>query len=334
MEKGKWNKSKILLDILPKVALSAVIWLCVGLFLVVVGKGLDLGKKEELILLQEQGDAQSLGALIQTNQGNLIVVDGGWESDGEYLAGRIQEYGGRVSAWLLTHPHSDHVGALLHILQNKKDEIQIDHIYYSFAGPSWYQTSAPEDPGMAGSLLDEFKKLPEGVADGSIRGGTRIQADNITIDVLNDRYEMKEDPVNNSTVVYRVNVNGKRILFLGDMGEAGGRKLLEEKGAKELKADIVQMAHHGQNGVGKEVYQAIAPDICLWPTPEWLWNNDSGQGPGSGPWKTWETRRWMRELGVKQNLCTKDGEIRLNLKMQPDLLLLMCHFPAGIRLLT
>ncbi len=38
------------------------------------------------------------------------------------------------------------------------------------------------------------------------------------------------------------------------------------------------MAHHGQAGATKQLYEAIAPKICLWPTPEWLWNNDAGNG--------------------------------------------------------
>lgn len=34
-----------------------------------------------------------------------------------------------------------------------------------------------------------------------------------------------------------------------------------------LKCDIVQVAHHGQNGVGYEVYKALRPSVALWPTP-------------------------------------------------------------------
>ena len=124
---------------------------------------------------------------------------------------------------------------------------------------------------------------------------------------------MKNDPVNNSDIVYQAVINGKKLLFLGDLGYEGGKRLLKECGEETLKSDIVQMAHHGQNGVGKEVYMAVSPDICLWPTPEWLWNNDSGDGPGSGLWKTLEVRGWMEELGVKDNYCTKDGNILLAL---------------------
>ena len=79
---------------------------------------------------------------------------------------------------------------------------------------------------------------------------------------------------------------------------AGGKKLLACCPAEKLRQDVVQMAHHGQNGVDKEFYAHIMPKVCLYCTPDWLWENDNGGGRNSGPWKTLETRRWMEELGA------------------------------------
>lgn len=50
------------------------------------------------------------------------------------------------------------------------------------------------------------------------------------------------------------------------------------------------------------------------PTPDWLWDNDSGAGKGSGPWKTLETRSWMEELGVREHIVAKDGLGKLILR--------------------
>ena len=74
------------------------------------------------------------------------------------------------------------------------------------------------------------------------------------------------------------------------------------------------MSHHGQSGATKELYKEISPKICLWPSPDWLWNNDSGAGENSGPWKTLETRKWMEELGVTKNYIEKDGDITIKIK--------------------
>ena len=57
----------------------------------------------------------------------------------------------------------------------------------------------------------------------------------------------------------------------------------------------------------KEFYEYIRPQRCLWPTPEWLWNNDKGNGFNTGPFQTIHTREWMRELGVTEHIVGKDG---------------------------
>ncbi len=105
-----------------------------------------------------------------------------------------------------------------------------------------------------------------------------------------------------------LDINGRKALFLGDMSAEAGKQLIAENAAESVKCDIVQMAHHGQDGVGLEVYKVLQPEICLWCAPEWLWNNDSGSGLDTGNWKTLETRRWMAQLGVPYHLCIKDGD--------------------------
>ena len=67
------------------------------------------------------------------------------------------------------------------------------------------------------------------------------------------------------------------------------------------------MAHHGQTGVSEEFYKTVSPNYCLWPTAGWLWENDSGNGPNSGPWKTLAVRAWMEKLHIEKHYVAKDG---------------------------
>ena len=97
------------------------------------------------------------------------------------------------------------------------------------------------------------------------------------------------------------------MIFLGDLGYEGGEQLLEQTDRELLRADMVQLAHHGQDGVGREVYDAIGADYCFWCTPEWLWNNDNGLGYDTHCWKTIVTRGWMSDIGVKWHYISKDG---------------------------
>lgn len=254
-----------------------------------------------ITMLNSQTDSQILSIIVETSQGSLIVVDGGLGDDGDYLLSQIQARGGHVSAWLLTHPHGDHAGALYKILQDGAQGITIDKIYYAMGDADWYRVHDPDEQTMAISLLGTFEGLPQDVLH-QVSRNEFFEVDDVIIQVMNDRYELAEDTGNNAGIVYKMLINGKMVLFLGDLGEAAGKRLLADCGAEQLKADIVQMAHHGQNGVGEEVYQAINPDICLWPTPQWMWEHDGSK------WKILETKSWMAKLGDLKHYVMKDGD--------------------------
>lgn len=269
----------------------------------------------ELWMLGSATGAQNLSIVIRSPHGKLIVVDGGWEADADKLSSLILQQGGEVSAWLITHPHEDHVGALYAILNDASRKIKIDKIYCSLATPDWYRQVSPTGAGIADQLLNAFTKLPVGTVKNNIGRGTEIDIDDVHIRVLNNRGTYINNGVNNSSLVYKMNVSGQSILILGDLAYDGGKDLIKTCTAAELKSDIVQMAHHGQQGVDQDAYALIAPTTCLWPTPAWLWNNDNGGGVGSGPWGTLTTRAWMDALGVKDNRSLKDGDVHMYLGM-------------------
>ena len=273
------------------------------------------GSVGELWMLGSTTGAQNLSIVIKSPHGKLIVIDGGWEADADKLSSLILQQGGKVDAWLITHPHEDHVGALCAILNDTGRKIKIDKIYCSLATPDWYRQVSPTGAGIADQLLDAFTKLPVGTVTNNIGRGTEINIDDANIRVLNNRGVYTYNGVNNSSMVYKIRVSGQSILILGDLAYDGGKDLIKTCTAAELKSDIVQMAHHGQQGVDQDVYALIAPTTCFWPSPAWLWNNDNGGGVGSGPWGTLTTRTWMDALGVKDNCSLKDGDVHMYLGM-------------------
>lgn len=269
----------------------------------------------ELWMLASTTGAQNLSIVIKSPHGKLIVIDGGWEADADKLSSLILQQVGKVDAWLITHPHEDHVGALCAILNDGARKIKIDKIYCSLATPDWYRQVSPTGAGIADQLLNAFTKLPVGTVTNNIGRGTEINIDDVNIRVLNNRGVYNYNGVNNSSMVYKIRVSGQSILILGDLAYDGGKDLIKTCTAAELKSDIVQMAHHGQQGVDQDAYELIAPTTCLWPTPAWLWNNDNGGGVGSGPWGTLTTRAWMDALRVKDNRSLKDGDVHMYLGM-------------------
>lgn len=272
-----------------------------------IGPGSKLFDGGSLSLLADYDKRQMLSMILQDKNGTLVVIDGGWDIDAAHLTEVLKARGGHVSGWFITHPHSDHVGALIQILNNPDSQITIDNIYSSLADKSWYETVEPGRSDLVNSLFTALAALPAQKLH-TVKKGEEIQLGQIKAKVLNNPYLLNVTAVNNSCVVYKFFLNNVSILVLGDMGPDGGQLLMAESTPEDLKSDIVQMAHHGQYGVGREVYSLINPQIALWPCPIWLWNNDNGGGIGSGDWKTLETRQWMEELGVKVNYCIKDGD--------------------------
>lgn len=265
-----------------------------------------------LTMLAPQTDGQNMSFLLQTNQGEVIVIDGGLDQDADHLVETIQGMGGRVSAWLITHPHSDHVGALTNILNRNPVPVQIDQIYCYFLTREQYEKG--DHMGRMSdydNLMAAFSRFPAEKLHMQLTRGQKITVDNAEITVMNEPLYTDYNTFNNSSIAYRIDINGKRLMFLGDMGWEPGTRLIRMWDYKELKSDVVQMAHHGQDGAEENLYQVLHPEICFWPTPAWLWDNMKDGVAGAGSYKTMKTRSWMERMGVARNYVAKDGDLVL-----------------------
>jgi len=213
-----------------------------------------------------------------------------------------------IACWFITHAHDDHLGALLYILENAPDVLKIDRIFWDLPPVEWLRGV---DSGSA-DYTSRFMKAVEkaGIPVTRLQKGDVLDV-GLRVEILHDaRNYMRcsdEYSINDTSVCMRVSFPWRDVLFLGDIGPTAGDELLAECPGK-LPCGVVQMAHHGQRGAKRSFYEAVGPEICLWTAPDWLWENDSGGGRGSGPWKTLETRGWMDDLGVKQNYACAAGD--------------------------
>lgn len=261
--------------------------------------------------LPEQTHSQMMSYVLQTGSGTVIVIDGGTKGDAPYLRGFLKNLGGKVEAWVLTHPHSDHCHAMAEILSNP-DGISVKRLYASLPPDEWLRAHEPDSARDAAAVREAARSA--GLAFNQMVPGQLLVFDGVRVEVLGVRNEeIRANAINNSSVVLRASDARKSVLFTGDLGPEGGEKLLKSRFAPRLRADYVQMAHHGQNGVTEEFYRAVKPSYCLWTTPTWLWNNDRGQGPGTGPWRTLEVRGWMEKHPIKKHYVTSiDGLVRID----------------------
>lgn len=271
-------------------------------------------RQEDFSLWQLQFDFEvQMGYIIKTDDGAITVVDGGLSIATQKVTEYLKQLGGCVNTWVVTHPHLDHIGVLNEIIDRK--EIEIDRILHSKLNEDWVARYEPVNRQLVSDynqkitdsgipVIDVKKGEAYPIGDGVDLKILAVKNDSITVNAIN-----------NSSTVLKIESKSKSVLFLGDLGIEGGKKLLQEVDNKELKADYVQMAHHGQNGVGLDFYKAVDADYALWPTPKWLWENRApDQGPGTGNYQTPMVRLWTEnELGIKKNyVAGLEGNLQID----------------------
>lgn len=255
-------------------------------------------------LLGNASDTQMLGCVIKTEQ-KTIVIDGGTWEDGKQLADFLKENANsHVDAWFFTHPHFDHIGCFANIRKNELS-ITVDGLYYHFPDLS-DEVYAAQARGEDAILWEDEKHWKTQYCTHKVLAGECFDFDNVKISVLRT-FNPDITGINDSSAVYRIEGERRSILILGDLAVDGGIDTMNQCHRELLQADYTQMAHHGQNGVSREFYVYIKPKRCIWAAPEWLWNNDLGDGFDTAHYKTVRTREWMEDLGVTEHIVEKDG---------------------------
>lgn len=285
-------------------------------------------KNSETVLYQlTETSEYMMSFVLVTREDNVIVIDGGRPLDmpllKEYIAGR------HIAAWILTHAHSDHMSGLVDEFEkNGGADFDIGTIYYNFPPLSWLDNRNVPDYRYFKEEVEEMipaflAVLPQfELKTHIVRQGESVQVDEVKIDFLYTWHEgLYANPMNDSSLVFKVTAPNKTVLFMGDLGPDGGDVLFRES-RHLLKSDIVQMAHHGHMNCSMEVYAEIQPEACLWCCPDWLYNEpvipsylaDTERLTRMGRirmYGTALTRKWMDILGVKTHYVTGDGTNRI-----------------------
>ena len=248
--------------------------------------------------------------IITTEDGKVIVIDGGYKAETSYFLSYLQTVTGQeqphIDMWFLTHPHYDHMQIFYEVIENQPDALTFDKVCLKFPPVGFFNESvAPE----ASEAVREYVRLHALFAEKEQipNDGDRFSVGAAEITMLftfdPDMQAAITNP-NETSLVFRMDLGGRSVLFTGDAATYTGRKILNDPAAAALlDCEICKMAHHGQNAVERSFYEAVTPEICLWPTPSWLWTNLNG----TGPYTTLDTRQWIQDLGVKRNIVATDG---------------------------
>ncbi|HWE87363.1 MAG TPA: MBL fold metallo-hydrolase [Terracidiphilus sp.] len=260
--------------------------------------------------LQSVDDSIMMGYILLTSQNKVIVIDGGNADQCFYMEYFLGLLGNRVSAWYLSHPHNDHVGALATLLSEGTD-IQIDRIYASFPTRKWVaMLSDDEDESSTLRMYDLFASSNAVITRVSL--GQANTHDEMNIEVLGvNNPEITTNGVNNSSMLLKVSDANKAAIFLGDLGVEEWTKAKSSPNLSRFSADYVQVAHHGWADGIEELYRQIAPSCGLWPTT-------FGEVNGGGGYPAGATRSeqallaLFKQMGVNKQYFSFDQLYRID----------------------
>lgn len=204
-----------------------------------------------------QGDA----ILLRGPSGQTVLIDGGGEVEGRvtgYDVGArrvvpaLRALGvRRVDVVILSHPHEDHVGGLVAVLQNFRVGLVLD--------------SGLAHPAPSYARLRELvaeRRIPHRPA----RRGMRVDlGDGVTAAVL-----LPEEPLiigsgsdpNLNSVVVRVTYHRVGALFAGDMEALNESQLLAW--GDEIRSAVLKVAHHGSRTSTTDAFvEAVRPLVAV-----------------------------------------------------------------------
>jgi competence protein ComEC len=240
-----------------------LVWLClvVTLLIAVVGcsgfshiRVLELDSDLLTVTFIDVGQGDSI--LIRTPSGKTMLVDGGERSAGNEVVRVLREKGiQRLNVMVGTHPHADHVGGLIRVLQ----KLPVDVVYDS-AKP--YSSKTYED--YLRLIYD--KDIPFHAA----RAGDEIFIDDsVKVSVLwpphtdaGDLFHIENLSVNDASVMLYVSFGDSTLLLTGDAETMVEKELIRKGSVPE--AQVLKIAHHGSATSSSDAFlNAVRPEIAV-----------------------------------------------------------------------
>ena len=239
-----------------------------------------------------------MGYIVTLEDGSFIIFDGGTVGEESPPHEQIFEalcdlykkaHGGkeptssepiRVAAWVITHSHGDHYVVARQMMQTygKRSDFQIDYLIGNYPSTSAVVTCYNSDIGvmsennsianMQSWVNGEMKFL-------KVHTGQKYYFANVEIEVMMTYDDLNPNPVinqNDTSTVLRFSMSAKDapsadpyvMLWLGDANQRQSRYMTTMFG-DYLKADLVQLAHHGNVGCESPLYDTVNAEVVLFP---------------------------------------------------------------------
>lgn len=225
--------------------------------------------------------------VIRLSDGRFLVIDGGREliPDADRLMACLQESAQEkktvIAAWIFTHPHPDHYYCFFSFLERHRERVEIQKIFLNFPEADaleYYPKLVSPRSREAGITVNaQMLRLQETIRELNVpvyypHTGQVYRMGDATLEILasmDDTVGLSEN-INAASLVIRMELGGQITLWATDASFEAAR--LPQRYGNYLKADILQVPHHGF-GIGAPAaniagYQLIAPQVCLLPVSD------------------------------------------------------------------
>ncbi len=205
--------------------------------------------------------------LIRLCDGRFIMIDGGYAEyeETEYLLETLEKQnvsGGKpiIEAWFITHWHADHYFTMCDLMERFGDRVELRSLLVNT--PTMFNF-----PNRVKAIMDANPNIRHIVP----HTGQRFVYADATLDVLyacEDRYPDEFRDSNDTSTIIRMELAGRRILWLGDSSPLSSNITADRFPKESLRCEFLQVGHHGYTGGSHRMYRAANPEVLLWPCPD------------------------------------------------------------------
>lgn len=200
-----------------------------------------------------------------TNEDTLIIIDGGWADNAPAVREVIEEHGGVVDAWIISHPHKDHAGAF-NVIYADPGDITIEQIYDN--GFDYEFIESVGEPYDDITIMETYHALTKDAPNVThLKRGDVLDICGLTFSIYNAYDDIvlysvgdEKDYQNNASLLMKVSSKNSSMLFCSDI-KYDMNDYLFATYADELTCDYVQTGHHGNWSFSDAFYEAT--DACL-----------------------------------------------------------------------
>ncbi len=214
-----------------------------------------------LLLSEESNTDEKSGdsTIIISPDNKVMLIDGGAPSCGSMVCSYLHALEiDRIDAIVVSHPHIDHIGGLISVLQEFPVEvIYMSKLEYPTAIFQNFLTNAA-DKKIPIIYLEEGSEFDFG---SKIHAKVYNPEANI---VYYSEYPANSTLfVNDRSLVMKFAFGNSSMLFMGDVYTSRELDLIEKYGS-ELKADVFKVGHHGSDtSSSKSFIRLVSPEIAV-----------------------------------------------------------------------